>query len=154
MILLIKQDRPADHMHNAFYFILGEQWSNRTVHDMRIALVNAGLENHGSQTTPGTPMSNFTSPSSYALMGSPMKWRLASFKKGKEYGASAYPFLRNECLFDKFQTYLFITAKSHDVSEILDPTFTPGHSQEVKELFEAKQTFMYKFFGNTVDRHG
>ena len=96
MILLIKQARPADHMHNAFYFILGEQWSNLTVHDMRIALVNVGLENHGSQTTPGTPMSNFTSPSSYALMRSPMNWRLALFKKDIEYGASAYPFLRNE----------------------------------------------------------
>ena len=31
-----------------------------------------------------------------------------------------------------------ITAKSHDVSKILDPTFTPGPSPEEKELFEAK----------------
>ena len=52
MILFIKEDRPADQKHNAFYFILGEQWSN----DMRTALVNAGLENHRSQTTPGTSM--------------------------------------------------------------------------------------------------
>ena len=48
--------------------------------------------------------------------------------------------------FDKFQRDLFITAKPHDVSEILDPTFTPGPSTEEKELFEAKQVFMYKVF--------
>ena len=59
MILLIKQDRPADQKQNAFYFILGEQWSNLMVHDMRTVMVNAGLENHRSQTTPGTPMSHF-----------------------------------------------------------------------------------------------
>ena len=58
--------------------------------------------------------------------------------------------LRDECYFDKFQRDLFITAKSHDVSEILDPTFTPGPSQEEKKLFEAKQTFMYRVFKKTL----
>ena len=41
------------------------------------------------------------------------------------------------------------SAKSHDVSEILDPTFAPGPSPEEKELFEAKQVFMYKVFNET-----
>ena len=150
MILLIKQDRPTDQKHNAFHFILGEQWFKLTVHDMRTALVNAGFENHRPKTTPGTPMSNFTSPSSSASMMSPMNWSLASFKKGIKFGASAYLILRNECHFDKFQKGLFIAARSHDVSEILDPTFTPGPSQEEKELFEAKQTFMYKVFKETL----
>ena len=40
--------------------------------------------------------------------------------------------------------------KSHDVSEILDPTFTPGPSQEDKELFEAKQRFMYNVSQETL----
>ena len=79
-----------------------------------------------------------------------MNWRLTSFKKGTKYGASAYPILRNECHFDKFQKDLFVTAKAHDVSEILDPTFTPGPSQEERELFEAKQSFMYKVFKETL----
>ena len=39
-----------------------------TAHDMRTALVKTVLENHRSQTTPGTPMSNFTSPSASASM--------------------------------------------------------------------------------------
>ena len=41
-------------------------------------------------------------------------------------------------------------AKSHDVSEILDPTFTPGPSPEERELFEPKQVFMYKVFNETL----
>ena len=62
MILLLSQDTPADQKYNTFYFLLGEQWFNLTAHDMRTALVNEVLENHRSQTTHGTPMSNFTSP--------------------------------------------------------------------------------------------
>ena len=71
---LFRQDRPADQKHHALYFILGEQQYNLTVHDMRTALVNAGLKNHRSQATPGTPMSNFTSPSSSTSMRSPINW--------------------------------------------------------------------------------
>ena len=82
MILLIKQDRPADQKHNDFYFILGEQWFNLTAHDMRSVLVNAALENHRSQATPGTLMSQVTSPSSSASMRYPIHLELASFKKG------------------------------------------------------------------------
>ena len=54
--------------------------------------------------------------------------------------------MKDEHFFDKFQRDLFITAKSHDVSEILDLTFTPGPSPEEKELFETRQVFMYKVF--------
>ena len=62
MIHLIKQDRPTDQRYNAYYFILGEQWFFLTVHDMRSTLVNAVLESHRSQATPGTPMPLVTSP--------------------------------------------------------------------------------------------
>ena len=125
MIHLIKQDRPADQRCNAYYFILDEQWFCLTVHDMRSTLVSAVLENHRSQTTPGSAMPLITSPS--PSMRFPIYTELASFK-----------------YFDKFQRDLFITAKSHDVSEILDPTFTPGPSPEEKEVFEAKQVFSIK----------
>ena len=155
MILLIRQGRPADQKYNAFCLILGEQWFNLTAHDMRTALVNAVLLNHRSQATPGTHMSHSTSLSSSASMRSPIHLELASFKKGIKREASAYSILRDECYFDKFQRDCFITAKSYDVSETLDPTFTPGPSQEEKELFEAKQIFMYKVFNETLfDRHG
>ena len=62
----------------------------------------------------------------------------------------AYSILKDERYFDKFQRDLFITAKFHDVSEIIDPTYTPGPSPEEQELFEAKQIFMYKVFNETL----
>ena len=79
-------------------------------------------------------------------MRSSIHLELASFKKIIRREASAYSILKDEHYFDKFQRDLFITAKSHDVPEILDPTFTPGPLPEGKELFEAKQVFMYKVF--------
>ena len=79
-----------------------------------------------------------------------MYLELASFKKSIKREASAYSILRDERYFDKFQRDLFITAKSHDVAEILDPTYTPGPSPEEQELFEAKQIFMYKVFNETL----
>ena len=74
----------------------------------------------------------------------------ASFKKSIKRKASAYSALKDECFFDKFQRDLLITAKSHDVSEILDPSYSPGHSPEERELFEARQVFMYKVFNETL----
>ena len=147
MIHLIEQNRPADQRYSAYYFMLGEQWFNLTFHDMRSTLVNAVVENHRSQATPGTPMSLVTSPSS--SMRSPIYTELASLKKSTKREASSYSALKDERYFDRFQRDLFITAKSHDVSEILDPTFTPGPSPEEKELFEEKQVFMYEVFNET-----
>ena len=74
-----------------------------------------------------------------------MNLELASFKKIIKREASAYSVLKDECFFDKFQRDLFIIAKSHGVSEILDPTFS-----EEKDLFEAKQVFMYKVFNEVL----
>ena len=52
MSLLIRQDRPNAQKHNLLYFISGSQLCKLTAHDMKRALVNEKLENHGSQTTP------------------------------------------------------------------------------------------------------
>ena len=89
-------------------------------------------------------------PSSPAPMWCPMHLELAPFEKRINREASAYPVLKDGRYFDKFQKYLFITAKSHDVSEILDPTYTPDTSPEQQELFEAKQVFMYKVFNEAL----
>ena len=90
-----------------------------------------------------------TTPSS-APIRSPMNLELASFKKSIKREASAYSVLKDEHFFDKFQRDLLITAKSHDVSEILDPSYSPGPSPEERELFEAKLVFMYKVFNETL----
>ena len=71
MILLLSQDRPAGKKYNPFHLILDEQWFNLTAHDMKTALVKTVLDNHRSQRTPGTPMSNFLSPASSASMRPP-----------------------------------------------------------------------------------
>ena len=150
MIQLVSQKRPEHQKYNTFYFILDNQRFNLTAHDMRSTLVNAVLENHRSQTTPGTPMSLVTSPSSSIPMRSPIHTVLPYFKKGVKREASSYSTLKDERYFDKFHRDLFIAAKSLDVSEILDPTLTPGPSPEEKKLFEGKQVFMYKVFNETL----
>ena len=71
MYLLIKRERP-DQKCNVLYFLLDDQWSNLTVHDMKTTLVNAGMEYHELQTTPGTSLPNSTSPPSHASMRSPI----------------------------------------------------------------------------------
>ena len=81
-----------------------------------------------------------------------MTMELASFKKSIKREASAYSVLKDERFFDKFQRDLLITAKSHDVVEILDPSYSPGHSPEERELFEANQVFMYKVFNETLQK--
>ena len=145
MIQLISQKRPADQKYNKFYFILDDQWVNLTAHDMRSTLVNAVLDIHRSQTTPETPMSLVTSPSSSATMGSPIHIELASFKKGIKREASSYFTLKDERYFDKFQRDHFITAKSHDVSEILDPLSLLAPHQKKKNYMKPNKSSCIKF---------
>ena len=147
MDLLINQDKPADQQGNRLYYVMDEQWSKLTAKDMRTALVNAKSEQRSSSMT---SMPSFSTAPSSALIRSPMTPELASFKKSIKREASAYSVLKDKCFFDKFKRDLLITAKSHDVSEILDPSYTPGHSPEERKLFEAKQVFMYKVFNETL----
>ena len=58
--------------------------------------------------------------------------------------------MKDKCFFDKFHRDLLITAKSHDVSEILEPSYSPGPTPEEREIFEAKQGFMYEVFNETL----
>ena len=98
-------------------------------------------------------MPSFITAPSSAPIRSPMNLELASFKKSIKREASTYSVLKDKCFIDKFQRDLLITAKSHDVSEILDPSYSPGPSPEERELFEAKQVFMYKVFNETVRKY-
>ena len=74
----------------------------------------------------------------------------ASFKTDIKREASAYCILKDERYFDKFRSHLLITVTSHEVSEILEPTFTPGLSQEEQELFDPKETLMNNVFNETL----
>ena len=72
---------------------------------------------------------------------------LVSFRKGIKREETSYPTLKNERYFDSFSRSLYITAKSHECDEVLDPEYTPSNSE--KELFEAKQIFMI----SVLDKH-
>ena len=73
--------------------------------------------------------------------------KLISFRKGIKREETAYPILKYERYFDSFSRSLYITAKSHECEDVLDPEYTPSNSE--KELFEAKQVFMFSVF----DKH-
>ena len=73
--------------------------------------------------------------SSRPTVYSPAAIELMGFKKG----------IKRE-IFDGFKRSLFIVAKTHECSEVLDPNYTPGSEPEETELFEAKQTFMFSVF--------
>ena len=44
MNLLINQDRPTDKKYNKLYYLMDEQWTKLTTHDMRSALVDEKFE--------------------------------------------------------------------------------------------------------------
>ena len=73
--------------------------------------------------------------------------KLISFRKGIKREETAYPTLKDERYFDSFSRSLYITAKSHECEDVLDPEYTPSNSE--KELFEAKQVFMF----SVLDKH-
>ena len=133
MDLRINQDKPDDQQGDKLYYVRDEQWTKLTANDTRTTLVNAKSEQRSSSRT--TRPSFSTAPSS-APIRSAMTLELASFKKSIKREASAYSVLKDEHFFDKFQRDLLITAKSHDVSEILDPSYSPGHSQEERNYLK------------------
>ena len=85
-------------------------------------------------------------PSSRPTAYSPAAIELMGFKKGIKREIAAYPSLKDERYFDGFKRSLFIVAKTHECSEVMDPNYTPGSEPEETELFEAKQTFMFSVF--------
>ena len=73
--------------------------------------------------------------------------KLISFGKGIKREETAYPTLKDERYFDSFSRSLFITAKSHECEDVLEPEYTPSNFK--KELFDAKQVFMF----SVLDKH-
>ena len=73
--------------------------------------------------------------------------KLVSFRKGIKREETAYPTLKDERYFDSFSRSLYITAKSYECENVLDPEYTPSNSE--KKVFEAKQIFMF----SVLDKH-
>ena len=72
--------------------------------------------------------------------------KLISSRKGIKREETAHPTLKDERYFDSFSRSLYISAKSHECEDVLDPESTPSNS---KNLFELKQVFMF----SVLDKH-
>ena len=72
---------------------------------------------------------------------------MISFNNDIKREETAYPTLKDERYFDGFSRRLYITAKSRECEQVLDPDYTPSNDE--KDLFEAKQIFMFSVF----DKH-
>ena len=122
-----------------------EEWSNQTSIMMRTFLVQ-----HLPNPIGPEPITSGPIPSSKPTTYSPAALELMSFKKGIKREITAYPSLKDERYFDGFKRSLFIVAKTHECSDVLEPTYTPGSEPEEQELFEAKQTFMFSVFNTNL----
>ena len=107
---------------------------------MRTYLVQNHPNPHGPEPVPSGPISS-NRPTGYSTASI----KLMGFKKGIEREIAAYPSLRDERYFDSFRRSPFIVAKSDECNEALDPTYTAGSGPEQRELFEAKETFMFSY---------
>ena len=124
-----------------FHIFSPEEWRQHTSTMMRTFLVQNLPTPIGPQPVISGPI-----PSSRPAGYLPAAIELMSFKKGIKREITAYPSLKDERYFDGFKRSLFIVAKTHECSEVLDPNYTPGSEPEEQELFEAKQTFMFSVF--------
>ena len=126
---------------NPFHPFSPEEWSQQTSTTLRTYLIQHLPNPNGSEPVLSGPI-----PSSRPTGYSPAAIELMGFKKGIKREIAAYPSLKDERYFHGFKRSLFIVAKTHECSEVLDPNYTPGSEPEEKELFEAKQTFMFSVF--------
>ena len=146
-----------DARDDPFHPFSPEEWSQQTSTMLRTYLTQHLPNPNGPEPVPSGPI-----PSSRPTGYSPAAIELMGFKKGIKREIAAYPSLKDERYFDGFKRNLLIVAKTHECSEVLDPNYTPGSEPEEKELFEAKQTSMFRVFNanlqtdmgkNIVRRH-
>ena len=124
-----------------FYPFTPEEWYQHTSAKLRTFLIQHLPTPIGPEPVLSGPISS-SRPTGY----SPAAIELMGFKNGIKREIAAYPSLKDERYFDGFKRSLFTVAKTHECSEVLDPNYTPGNEPEEKELFEAKQTFMFSVF--------
>ena len=124
-----------------FHPLLPEEWNPHTSTMLRTFLILHLPNPIGPEPVPSGPISS-SRPTGY----SPAAIELIGFKKGIKREIAAYPSLKDDRYFDGFKRSLFIVAKTHECSEVLDPNYTPNSEPEEKELIEAKETFMFSVF--------
>ena len=108
-----------------------EEWNQHTSTMLRTYLVQNLPNPIGPQPVISGPISS-SRPTGY----SPAAIELMSFKKGIKREITTYPSLKDERYFDGFKRSLFIVAKTHECSEVLDPNYTPGSEPEEKSFLK------------------
>ena len=124
-----------------FHPFLPEEWNQHTSTMLRTFLIQHLQNPIGPESVLSGPIAS-SRPTGY----SPAAIELMGFKKGIKRETAAYPSLKDERYFDGFKQSLFIVAKTHKCNEVLDPNYTPASEPKEKELFQAKQTFMFSVF--------
>ena len=109
-----------------FHIFSPEEWSQHTSTMMRTFLVQNLLNPIRPEPVTSGPISS-SKPTTY----SPAALELMSFKKGIKREITAYPSLKDERYFDGFKRSLFIVAKTHECSDVLDPNYTPGSDDTI-----------------------
>ena len=123
-----------------------DEWTQHTPTQMRTYLVQNLPNPHGPEPVPSGSISS-TRPTGYSTAAI----ELMGFKKGIKRDIAACPSPKDERYFDSFSRSLFVADKSHECNEALDATYTPGSEPEQRELFEAKQTFVFSVFDLLTD---
>ena len=114
-----------------FHPFSSEERNQQTSTMLRTFLVQNLPNPIGPESTTSGPIS-----SSRPTVYSSAALELMSFKKGIKREITAYPSLKDERYFDGFKRSLFIVAKTHKCSDVLDPNYTPGSVPEAQELFK------------------
>ena len=114
---------------DTFHPFLPEEWNQHTSTMLRTFLIQHLPNPIGPQPVISGSISS-PRPAAY----SPAALELMSFKKGIKREITAYPSLKDERYFDGFKRSLFIVAKTHECSEVLDSNYTPRSEPEEEEL--------------------
>ena len=112
-----------------FYPFTPEEWYQHTSTKLRTFLIQHLPNPIGPEPVLSGPIS-----SSRSTGYSPAAIELMGFKKGIKREIAASPSLKDERYFDGFKRSLFIVAKTHECSEVLDPNYTPGSEPEERSF--------------------
>jgi len=74
---------------------------------------------------------------------------VSDFKRGIRRDTNAYPVLNDNKYFNNWNRSVISQARAHDVSDVFDTGYTP-ETEEEKQLFKAKQEFVYSMFNRCV----
>jgi len=114
-------------------------WNDLTQQDFDVYRISAGA----TSSTAGIPLALRTRSSIAAAYG------VSDFKRGICRNTNAYPVLTDDKHFNNWNRSVISQARAHNVSDVFDTGYTP-ETEEEKQLFKAKQEFVYSMFNGCV----